>query len=51
MASCSEDSASEDPIMIVKGRGADLKETAIHHSEHKCEYDSHQICKYLTIIP
>ena len=46
MASSLEDSASEDPINIAKGRGADLKETAIHHSEHKCEYYSHQICKY-----
>ena len=26
MASSSEDSASEDPINIAKGRGADLKE-------------------------
>ena len=27
MASSSEDSASDDPINIAKGRGADLKET------------------------
>ena len=49
MASSSEDSASEDPINIAKGRGADLKEAEIHHSKHKCGYDSHQICKYVQI--
>ena len=47
MASSSEDSASEDPINIAKGRGAD---PVIHHSEHKCEYDSHQICRYFQIL-
>ena len=50
MASSSEDSASEDPINVAKGRGADLKEAEIHHSEHKCEYDSHQICKRFQIM-
>ena len=50
MASSSEDSTSEDLINLAKGRGADLKETEIHHSEHKCEYDSHQICKYFQIM-
>ena len=46
MAFSSEDSPREDPINIAKGRRADLKETEIHHNEHECEYDSHQICKY-----
>ena len=50
MASSSEDSATEDPVNIAKGRGIDLKEPAIHHSEHKCEYDCHQICKYFQIM-
>ena len=50
MASSLEDSASEDPINTAKGRGVDLKEPAIDHSEHKCEYDSHQICKYFQIM-
>ena len=36
MASTLEDFASEDPV--------------IHHSEHKCEYDCHQICRYFQIL-
>ena len=40
MASSSEDSASEDP---------EKEDPVIHHSEHKCEYDSHQICRYFQI--
>ena len=52
MSSSSEDSASEDPVNMIraKRRGADLKETAIRHNEHKCEYDSHEICKYFQIM-
>ena len=50
MASSSEHSSSEDSINIAKGLGADLKEAEIPHSEHKCEYDSHQICKYFQIL-
>ena len=50
IASSLEDSVNKDPINVAKGRGADLKEAEIHRSEHKCEYDSGQICKYFQIM-
>ena len=37
-------------MYVAKGRGADLKEAEIHHSEQQCEYDSNQICKYFQIM-